>query len=42
MSDYFQEVGALIDATPAGTSTDPEIWAEFSAKYDTEFLTRRH
>lgn len=37
MSGYFQELGALIDAAPAGTPPNPEKWAEIAAKYDTEF-----
>jgi mannose-6-phosphate isomerase-like protein (cupin superfamily) len=37
MAGYFQELGALIDATPARAPTNPEKWAEIAAKYDTEF-----
>ncbi len=42
MSGYFQELGALIDATPAATPPDPEKWAEIAAKYDTEFPACHH
>ena len=37
MAGYFQEPGALIDATPAGAPTNSEKWAQIAAKYDTEF-----
>ncbi len=37
MAGYFEELGALIDATPAGTPPSPEKWAEIATKYDTEF-----
>ena len=37
MAGYFQELGALIDATPSGPP-DPAQWAAIAAKYDTEFL----
>ena len=37
MAGYFEELGALIDATPAGTPPSREKWSELAAKSDTEF-----
>jgi mannose-6-phosphate isomerase-like protein (cupin superfamily) len=37
MAGYFEELGALIDATPSGIPPSPAKWAEIAAKYDTEF-----
>ena len=36
IAGYFEELGALIDATPTG-APDAEKWAQIATQYDTEF-----